>query len=957
MLPVKKMLLFFGCLLSLAHAQAQAPFIRTVNLPQPAADYHYSTLLQDSRGRMWLGARKGLLYFDGVNTFEVALPDSLARTGVSALFEYENQVWAGFQNGSIGTIIHNFEPVPGFEANNAQPFPFFRLLRWTPEEGLPAKPVTGFARDRQGALWIATYGEGLYCKTPKRVYQFNNSDDGLSGDDIYDIIEGPEGEIWAATDAGISICAMNADGAKSVSHIGSAQGLPDEIVTSLYKGQNGRVWIGTYEAGICYLDNGKGQCTPFSTGWNNGPVLNIVVFGDSAVWAGTDRNGLWQSTPSATLLQGRVDALYKDREGLLWAIAEQGKLYNANARFAYWSNALNETQAILSAADGSLWIGSRYGLFLQKNNSATPQLHSPENVISLWQSPTGEVWCGTFGEGVVVFSPNGKRLRHYKADKQTLENGSILSIGGDARRVWLATLSGLSALEFADKTAAPTVRHFPNALGSNYIYKVFQDSKGRVWFGTDGRGLGLFEQDSFKSITNIKGTALKSVYAIAEDAQGRLWFGTDNEGVFSWDGQEYRHFSYQDRVLHRSSVQGLEISADGLVVVAYEDGLDLIDPGHKQHVNFFKTPDGRPISPGFNALTRGSQGEVWIGIKGGLLRCAAFSEPFQRDPVPELRAVSLYGHPLNFTQDQTLDWDDNYLAFNFIGLWYTDPEAVRYRYRLDGLDREWLVGKDHQASYPKLPPGDYTFRVQASEHGNFEEAPEVSWRFSIRPPWWTRWWFIALATAAVLGIALMIVRYREQRMRREAGLRRAQIEAQFETLKSQINPHFLFNSFNTLIATIEENPVLATEYVEHLSDYFRTILHYRERDLIAVQEEIVLVENYSYLLKKRYEDAFVLELRVTPLMERRIMPLSLQILVENAVKHNIVSQKQPLRVEIYNEAENFIVVRNNISPKISPEAGTRFGLEALRRRYRLLGQAEVVVEQDEQYFTVKIPLI
>ena len=926
-------------------------------MPQPAADYHYTTLFQDSRGRMWLGAREGLLYFDGTNTFEVALPDSLSRTGVSALFEHQNQVWAGFQNGSIGTIVHNFEPIPGFTTDNTQPFPFFRLLRWTPEEGLPVRPITGFAHDRQGALWIATYGEGLYCWTGQRLYQFNNSDDSLSGDDIYGIIEGPEGAVWAATDAGISICSMAENGKKSVRQIGRAQGLPDEIVTALYKGADGKVWIGTYEAGVCFVENGQNTCTPLGTNWDKGPVLNLVAFGHNAVWAGTDRQGLWQYPPASSLLQGRIEALYKDREGLLWMIAEQGKLFNAPVRFSYYANALSEIQAMLAAPDGTLWIGTQHGLFVQKNNTVTPQLHSPENIISLWLSPTGEIWCGTFGEGVVVFNLQGKRLRQYKADQHLLENGSILSIGGDARRVWLATLSGLSALEFANNAATPTVRHFPNVLGSNYIYKVFQDSKGRVWFGTDGQGLGLYERDSFISITNINGIALKSVYAIAEDTQGRLWFGTDNEGVFCRDGQEYHHFSYQNKVLHRSRIQGLEITADGLVVVACEDGLDLIDPGHKQHVNFFKAPDGRPILPGFNALTRGSQGEVWVGINGGLLRCAAFSELFQRDPVPELRAVSLYGRPLNFTQDQTLDWDENYLSFNFIGLWYSDPEAVRYRYRLDGLDHDWLVGKDHQASYPKLPPGSYTFRVQVSEHGNFEEAPEVSWRFSIRPPWWTRWWFIALAAAAAIGLILLLVRYREQRMRREAGLRRAQVEAQLETLKSQINPHFLFNSFNTLIAIIEENPVLATEYVEHLSDYFRTILQYRERDLIAVQEEVVLVQNYSYLLKKRYEDAFVLELRVAALLERRIMPLSLQILVENAVKHNTVSQKQPLKVEIYNEGEHFIVVRNNILPKISPEAGTRFGLEALARRYRLLGQKDIVVEQDDKFFTVKIPLI
>ncbi|MFZ4475809.1 MAG: sensor histidine kinase [Saprospiraceae bacterium] len=182
------------------------------------------------------------------------------------------------------------------------------------------------------------------------------------------------------------------------------------------------------------------------------------------------------------------------------------------------------------------------------------------------------------------------------------------------------------------------------------------------------------------------------------------------------------------------------------------------------------------------------------------------------------------------------------------------------------------------------------------------------------------------------------------------------VESQFSALKSQISPHFLFNSFNTLITIIEENPVMAVSYVEHLSDFYRTIIVYRERDLIPLHEELILVRNFGYLLKKRYEDNFFIDVQnmVSP---GQIMPLTLQILVENAVKHNIISAAHPLRIEILETADGYIAVRNNIQHKIKPEPGTHFGLKSLIERYALLGERPVQVHDDGLYFTVQVPIV
>ena len=138
-------------------------------------------------------------------------------------------------------------------------------------------------------------------------------------------------------------------------------------------------------------------------------------------------------------------------------------------------------------------------------------------------------------------------------------------------------------------------------------------------------------------------------------------------------------------------------------------------------------------------------------------------------------------------------------------------------------------------------------------------------------------------------------------------------------------------------------------------DFYRSIIAYRERDFISLQEERDLVRSFDFLLKKRYEDGFRLEDRLNG-QTGLIMPLTLQLLVENAVKHNVISKSRPLTVEIFTEGADYVVVRNNIQPKIKPELSTRFGLQSLVHRYRLLGNRPVIVQNDGAFFVVKVPL-
>jgi len=949
-------------LLVCLQTQAQSPVVR-LHATQDLGGLHFTTVYQDSHGWLWLGAENAVYRYDGLEFMPLKFPEKMEATPATALFESNGRLWVGFDNGTIAYLPNANSVMPvttGDMEENLRRAP--TLTIWEPEEGLPAAPIKGIIEDKMGALWIGTYGEGLYVWKNERLYQFNQSDDGLASDDIYAMTMDQNGRIWVATDAGISICAMPEQGEKKVLNLTKSDGLPDEIITALSTDNQGNIWGGTDEKGIFRYNFATNSIDYVSQAWDYGAVSSLKNFGSGELWIGTEKHGIIRmdvnsgetgAMPTGHALEGvKVRTLCKDREGLLWLIVNQGTLYSSNLRFTRQETPFSHIQAICTGANRQFWVGTREGLFLRKPGSFVSVLPTKENVVSLWESPLdGTIWAGTLGNGVFLIERDGRTWRHLP-ERETQVNSSVLSISGDKEHVWLATLDGVSVLNAT--TLKPEKGILQDQLASNYVYKVLTDSRGRVWFGTDGEGLVLYEKGQFKAYSTANGDDLRTIYSIAEDRLGNIWFSTARSGLFKFDGQQFTRYTTASH-LHSMAITGLAVDGNNQVIIGYEDGFDVLNPNRFDHVNFCGAKTGVPtIEVNLNALWTDAQGHVWLGGQNGIVRSAAYKEPIIDDPQPGITGVSVFLQSIDFQKKNIFEYDQNNFLFNFIGLWYTDPESVRYRYRLEGFDPEWKISKDHTASYPRLPPGNYIFRVQTSEHGNFTNVPEAIWSFKIKTPFWNRWWFILLAGALTSGLFVAYVRAREARLKREDRLKRENVESQFETLKSQINPHFLFNSFNTLITIIEENPKIAVEYVEHLSDFYRSIIVYRERDFIKVSEEMELVRSFDFLLKKRYEDGFLLVDRLNGI-EGKVMPLSLQILVENAIKHNIISVSKPLTVEIFEE-NNHIVVRNNIQRKIKPEASTHFGLQSLINRYKLLGERPISVEENNAFFTVRLPL-
>lgn len=943
--------IFFLCLC--ITAIAQSPHFRSHPFDKVLGNIQPTVIFQDSIGRHWVGTQQGLFYFDGQKYIELPIADSLSQH-VTTISEINNQLWVGFDDGQIRFLENGISTL--FE----------------PEEGLPTVRITDILEDKNGVLWFSTYGEGVYYRYKNRLYNIN-MDDGLLGDDIYTMTlehsdNYQDGRVWVGTDNGISICYLK-NGKKQVENLTLEDGLSDMIIKKIAADEVGNMWIGTYEKGISKYDIQQKTFQHFSENWRYGVVRDLTIFEKKEVWIGTERQGLvrlnikdGQFSSLATQASSKILDTHKDIEGNLWVISNRNGVQSANKQFEYLSTDLQNIQAVLCTQRGEQLIGTQKGLF--KYNPITKTFQPTaiqENIIALYEDKFGIIWVGTFGNGLILFSLTTSKVRRITT-QNGLPNGSILAIKGNDKMVWLATLGGVVQYDLARSIF--TQNDFPcrifdkkDGLGASYVYDIFMDNRGRTWFGTDGKGITVFENGIFKNHATANGRALKTIYSITEDQQENIWFSTAKDGIYKFDGTVFQHFSYSEG-LRDLEINGLVADEKGNILILHPTGIDLLDP-LTNHLIYYDTEVGiEMIDPNLNVFDTDKNGNIWLGTKTGIVQYFPLTETLEIHPHTILQQVSIYLEPIDFQAENNFSYQQNYLTFEFIGLWYTDPKAVQYRYRLKGYDLDWNYTRDLRTTYPNLPAGTYIFEVQSSENEGFEGVPTVTYAFCVRLPFWKTTWFVGLCLLTIGGFVYWWVKFREQRLKKEEALKKEKIEFELQTLKSQVNPHFLFNSFNTLLAIVEDDTQLAAEYVEKLSDFYRNILQYQEQSVVALEEELELLDNYFYLLKKRHGDNLKLNIQITDKqIYQYLPPLTLQMLVENAVKHNIVSKSKPLTIVINGNLDNQLSIKNNLQPKKTPPVSTHFGLKSIQKRYELLDDRTIEIQKTTQDFEVIIPLL
>ncbi len=963
------LLLYLLLGVGLETAISQTPFFKKIYLNKENTNLKINTIYKDTKGLLWFGTTEGVYAFDGLESTPYFIDIKHFDNNVSSIYmDVSGTIWVGFKNGRIATVRDR------------------ELKLIITDSPFPKSPITGIAEDSAHNVWFSTAGEGVFYYNNNRLHHIG-AKDGLNNDYAYCVTYSSDTKIYVGTDDGIAVCTLQ-NQKVSITRLDSHNGLSDKIVRNITDDNSGFLWIGMQDRGICKysLSNGTFTVPKQFENWSLGQI-NALSKEKSGWWIATDESGIifYDEKPNSHLKIYkkfnnldfvRVSNVCADNENNVWMIANS-TIYQSMGNHVMMLDKIKNLKisfvhSILCDKKNKLWftpdqelvtINLNDTVFSQyKKVSITPPSQLID-IVSLFEDREGFIWVGTMGKGLFRVNPNSGAVQKITGNAQ-LNSASVIAIGGYQKNIWLATLSGLIKLELPRNLNTDNLEVvFKNYSGQNvinndYVYSIFVDSKKRVWFGTDGKGISCLDGENFSNYNAKSGLKSDVIYSITEDEKGNIWFSTLNAGIYKFDGKTFVNFSIKNGI-RNLGISSIISDGRGSIIIMHKQGIDVLDTKTGKFFYYGSEVGLSDINSDLNSITKDKDGNIWLGTEMGIIRFYNDANHYTNKP------KTILNKPLLFTDEETntnlplFQADQNNISFDFFSVWYTNPDRIRYQYMLQGYTHQWINTKDRKLIFPNLIPGKYVFKVRSSINNNFKNASEASFSFTIKRPWYQQWWFRIVFIISLILLSAVILRVRFERVRNLERLEKEKIGFQFETLKNQVNPHFLFNSFNTLIAIIEEDKEVAIEYVEKLSDFFRNIVTYRDKDTISLRKELELASTYFFLQKKRYGRNFTLKIDVNEeSMDSKVPPLVLQLLLENAVKHNAVSAETPLNVSIYSDASSSrLYVKNKINKRRTQEPGTGTGLLNIVNRYKLLSKDEVTIENNLDEFIVSIPLI
>ncbi|MFN6177225.1 MAG: histidine kinase [Flavobacteriales bacterium] len=923
---------------ALVPAMAQFPLTRTLEIRHGQQRPVVRCLAQDEHGLIWAGTDKGLFWTDGERT-ERASGSGTAQ--VTAIVRLNTSIIAAWSSGLIlrcNTL--------GCDTLFMDPL-------------LSEHRVNALCPAEDGALWLGTHGAGLWRVSGNEVDRLDMAT-GMPDDHVNDLVTWGGGVV-AATDQGLVLC--NASGVHS--RCDEASGAPDNLVLSVATGNDGLVWAGTDRGGVFSWKPGPSAPSVLPIPVNHGPVVQLAVR-EGLVWMGTRDHGLcmvdlgvrqghyvFRGSSEAALLP--VNDLMLDADGVAWWCAGQEFLYRSDPTVLFIpeheNTDLRGIKAICSDDSGNVWFATDRGLFRHANTLADTQvlrqvgLGSGQRtpVVSLAADANGTIWAATFGDGVYAIDRN-ERIRHFTG-QDGLVNDNVLAVRSAGDSLWFGTLGGVVGY-WAGRF------HPQPGPGSEFIYDVLPDRKGGVWAVSDGNG--ILHGDA-TGVMRGTGNGPRTYFSLVHDAQGRTWAGGPGTGLCRLEGDSVR-CAGSDLAPFAGDLFALGLSGTRLLAFGGR-GTMAYDPASDVWVDVTRRFGLEGAEAELNTVCTGVDGDLWFACNKGLYRIQPQERHFARTAPAVITGIRLANETYAGDERITTPHDRNDLAVQFTGIHYADPSELRFAYQLVGLDEHPLVTRDREVTYSSLPPGDYRFRVIAFVG---DEVPDQGWVHAdlvVLKPWWRTNWAILAWIVLVVGTVFAVVRSRERRARIRSLHEQEKVRFQLEALRNQVDPHFLFNSFNTLVDLIESEPSKAVLHVEQLSDLFRSLLQLRDKELISVADDLRLMRTYFELEEQRFGSAIALQVEVDEAaMHRHIVPMTLQMLVENALKHNVVSREHPLVVTIRSEGD-LLLVSNTIRPRTTSPRSTGFGLHSIQRRYQALTERPIVIDRENGRFTVAIPLV
>jgi signal transduction histidine kinase/ligand-binding sensor domain-containing protein len=764
-----------------------------------------TSIIEDDQGNIWLATTSGLcVYNRKKDNFE----RKKLRLGDGRIFEYQygsssyidkaDNFWLSTYNGIFRFNLKEYLPAPDqiidaelFEINEPDVDVVYRNY------------FSSFDEDQKGNIWLASFSNNIFSydkelnkfvpfpiKVSQKVSLSNQSKE---------IFFDSDGDFYISS-SGTGLMTRCKDlNEFSLLNDGNHKAPNGKIILSIIEDRNGKLWFGdSYSEGLSILDKKTGKYT-----YSRYDELNPY-----------------------SLLTNKINTIYEDRNGTIWigTIIGLNKYSPGKSKFnRYYSNlnqpnslSFNNVLCFEESKNGSVWIGTDGGglnNFDRLTGKFTHYTHNPSDrnsissnaIISLCEDTEGTLWIGTYDGGLGRFKNN--KFDAFFPDKNNpyaISSRHIWNVLEDSKKnLWVATLN--SGLDLFDRESGRFYNYYHDSIAQNFLIAnsingLFEDSRQHLYITTAG-GVSVIDLNEVDFTTSPPGIQFRNyiydagsnslssinVYCTNEDKNGNIWFGTFGSGLDMLDAETGLFTNYStSNGLPGNSITSILVDDFNNLWLATDNGLARFNPETKE-VNVFGRADGlqNKNMKGWALKTR--NGQMFFGGTNGFN--SFFPEQVEmgknnHKPPVVFTGLKIFnrkieiGEPINGrvvlqndideTQELILSYRENFFTIEFVALDFTTPEKNKYAYMMEGFDNNWIYsGNKKEANYTNLDPGQYTFKVKASNNDGIWNDEGASLQIIILPPWWKTWWFRLILGFSIFTFVLSVFMARVRSLKKQ----------------------------------------------------------------------------------------------------------------------------------------------------------------------------------------------
>lgn len=676
------------------------------------------------------------------------------------------------------------------------------------KKGLKSPGVYAIAEDSLGRVFLATNGGGISIFDHGR-FEYLSRENGLAHDEVRTVAYDGHGRILAGTLKGLSVIAADSSGFSVQRPL--LEGLR---ISHVVKAGTGELYVAAYDSGLWIFQDGRldrVRSLDRVTG-----IRAVLKASDGTMYVSVDGRGVLAlsaegqaSWLAPSLFRNRqVNAIFEASDGrILFGIKDGGVLMRHHATWDSLTsvNGLSghSVWAIAESGEGTIFIGTWDGVGIYDGDRVvnyTRQSGLPHDlVVSIDGAVDGGLWIGTMGGGAFFFDPASPRLSEKLRGItdpgvwaiRALTNGGLVAgtneqgllAGGRSgvtkvrarladERVYCVLEARDGSVHFGTRAGAYTYRDgmvqpLEGATDRVMVYGLIEDRQGRLVLATR-RGVRWLSKTGTDTLDTQDGLPDNHVWSVLESADGTLYIGTNSGGLIRWrDGKMDIYDS--DDGLSDNTVYAMLEDSPGRLYVATNKGVNVVTmESDDVHIRVLHRADGLAhdeCSQG--AAYKDRQGCLWFGSMRGLT-CIDPRRDRPRPIAPKVTISKLrvFENEINFrtlSERHRFDYNENYLKFDYVGVDLAAPEKVTYRYRMSGVDKDWVETRRTFVQYSSLGDGDFVFELMArNDWGSWSEP--LRFAFTISPPYWKTWWFVALVVLGAGGLVALVVYHRVQRV-------------------------------------------------------------------------------------------------------------------------------------------------------------------------------------------------